>query len=240
MGAQWKHAGRIDAASKRGKLFGKLGKEIAVAAKMGGADPEMNPRLRAGLEAARKQSMPKDTIDRAIKKGSGQLDDGAAYETVVYEGFAPAKVPVIVECLTDNKNRTASDIRVLFKKGHLGSIGSVAWMFDRVGVVEAHGGNASTDLETVAIEAGADSVETTEMEHVPEGELAARFTCHFTAVEAVSKYLNTHKWTVTTAELGFHAKNPVEVTEEERKEVIEFLNEVDEHDDVHRVYPALK
>ena len=239
MGAQWKHAGRLDAAAKRGQLFGKIVKEIAVSAKMGGADPDLNARLRVAIEAARKQSVPRDTIERAVKKGAGLLDEQMHFETVVYEGFAPSKVPVIVECLTENKNRTASDIRVLFKKGHLGTMGSVAWMFDRAGIVEAHHADAKTDLDEAAIEAGADNVEAIESTDNPHGHLVARFTCAISAVDQVSKALTERKWVITAAELGYNAKNSVEVTETERKEVIEFLSDIDDHEDVHRVYTAL-
>ena len=129
MGAQWKQAGREANAQKRGQVVVKLVREIMVAAKLGGADPDLNARLAAAVEKARKASVTRDTIERAIKKGAGLGDEQIHYETVVYEGFAPAKVPVIVECLTENKNRTASDIRRLFKEGHLGAPGSVSWMF---------------------------------------------------------------------------------------------------------------
>ncbi len=110
-GAQWKHAGRQDSAARRGLLFGKLSKEITVAARLGDPNPEMNPRLRAAVEAARKASVPRDTIERAIKKGAGLLDGQINYELVTYEGMTPHKVSVIVECLTENKNRTAAEIR---------------------------------------------------------------------------------------------------------------------------------
>ena len=158
MGAQWKQAGRVANAAKRGALIGKIVKEITVAAKVGDPNPENNPRLEAAVELARKSSVPRETIERALKKGAGLLDEKVTYETVLYEGFAPCKVPVIVECLTDNKNRTASDIRVFFKKGHLGSIGSVAWMFDHLGVVEATHRDKTKDIEGAAIEAGAQAV----------------------------------------------------------------------------------
>src|SRR5579883_2408882 len=108
MGAQWKQAGRVENASKRGIIVGKLAKEISVAAKLGDPNPENNPRLRTAVEAARKQSVPRDTIERAIKKGAGLLDEQVNYELVTYEGFGPHRVPVIVECLTENKNRTAA------------------------------------------------------------------------------------------------------------------------------------
>jgi YebC/PmpR family DNA-binding regulatory protein len=137
MGAQWKHAGRVENSSKRGALIGKLVKEIIVSAKIGDPNPANNSRLRAAVEAAKKASVPRDTIERGIKRGAGLLGDNIVYEMVTYEGFAPHRVPIIVECLTDNKNRTAADIRVLFRKGQLGSAGAVSWMFDRLGVIEA-------------------------------------------------------------------------------------------------------
>lgn len=238
MGAQWKQAGREEHNQKRGALIGKLVKEILVAAKHGDPHPDNNARLRTAVEAARKASVPRDTIERAIKKGSGQSDEPVNFETIAYEGFAPHKVPVIVECLTENKNRTASDIRVLFKAGHLGAIGSVTWMFDRWGVVEAHHADKSLDPEAVAIEAGAENVETLPGDE--EGNIAARFLCHPQDLDAVAKYLRDHKWAVTTSEMSFIAKNFVELGDAEKKEVSEFLNAIDEHDDVHRVYTALK
>src|ERR1700741_920735 len=136
MGAQWKHAGRTANAAKRGASISKMIKEILVAAKVGDPNPDNNARLRAAVEAARRQSVPRDNIERALKRAAGLLDP-VNYETILYEGFAPAKVPIIAAGLTENKNRTASDIRVLFRDGQLGAMGSVAWMFDRVGVVEA-------------------------------------------------------------------------------------------------------
>src|SRR5207237_1201751 len=149
MGAQWKHAVRQASGAAKGKIFTKLAKEIIVAAR-GGADASMNARLRAAVEAAKKQSMPRDTIERCIKKGAGLLEP-VNYETVTYEGFAPHRVPVIVECLTDNKNRTATNVRTLFRKGQLGA---VAWDFSHVGLVDATPADGA-DPEESAIEAGA-------------------------------------------------------------------------------------
>src|SRR5580693_9858622 len=123
MGAQWKQAGRVANATRRGALIGKLVKDSLVAANLGDPHPENNPRLWAAVEAAKKQSVPRDTIERAIKKGAGLLDEKVTYELVAYEGFAPGKVPVIVECLTDNRNRTAPGIRQLFKAGQMGAPG---------------------------------------------------------------------------------------------------------------------
>jgi len=240
MGAQWKQKGREISALKRGQLFGNLAKEIIVAVKAGGADPDLNARLFAAIEAAKKQSVPRDTIERAVKKGAGLTGEQVNYELVVYEGFAPHKVPVIVECLTDSRNRTAPEIRVLFKGGHLGAIGSVNWMFNHVGIVEAHHANAAQDLETVAIEAGAQNVEPLDADEVTPGHVGARFFCDRADLDAVTKFLAKAGWSVTTSEMSHVAKNAVEVTAAQREEVVAFLNALDEHDDVHRVYTALK
>ena len=137
MGAQWKQAGREINAQKKGQMVVKLVREIMVAAKLGGPDPDLNARLAAAIEKAKKASVYKDTIERAIKKGAGIGEDKVEFETVVYEGFAPHKVPVVVECLTDNRNRTAPDIRNIFKAGSLGQPGSVGFFFNHLGVVEA-------------------------------------------------------------------------------------------------------
>jgi YebC/PmpR family DNA-binding regulatory protein len=239
MGAQWKHAGRQDSAAKRGAVFGKLAKEIAVAAKLGDPHPENNARLRAAIEAAKKQSCPKDTIERAIKKGAGLLDDSAAYETIFYEGFAPHKVPVIVECLTDNKNRTASDIRVLFRKAQLGTIGSVTWMFDRLGTIEATHKTGGLDIEGAAIEAGAQDVEPLEKEEVAEGHSGARFYTDPSDLDVVNKALTAQGWVVTKSEIGYKPKSLVELSGEPLKEVQTFLGDIDDNDDVHRVYAGI-
>src|SRR6187402_2044623 len=135
MGAQWKQAGRELNAQKRGQMVVKLVREIMVAAKIGGPEIDLNARLAAAVEKARKSSVTRDTIERAIKKGAGLTDEKITYELVTYEGFAPHKVPLIVECLTDNRNRTAPEIRVLFRSGQIGT--KVAFFFDHVGIVEA-------------------------------------------------------------------------------------------------------
>ena len=143
MGAQWKAKGKAQAADARGKLFGRLAKDIMVAARSG-ADPASNAKLRLVVEQARKVSMPKDTLERAIKKGAGLTGENVHFERVVYEGFAPHQVAVMVECLTDNLNRTAPEMRVLFRKGQLGTSGSVAWDFDHVGMIEAQPASLSS------------------------------------------------------------------------------------------------
>lgn len=240
MGAQWKHAGKMDAANRKGKIVGKLVKEIMVATKMGGPDPTGNARLRAALEDARKNSVTKDAIERAIKRGSGQTDDGVSYSTLTYEGFAPHQVPVIVECLTENNNRTAGEIRVLFRKGQLGNSGSVAWMFDRVGLVEATIQKSNVDIEEAAIEAGAQNVEAMDKEDVPDGSTGAVFYAEPTDLDAVNKALTEKSWAVSKAELGYVAKNLVELAPEARKEVEQFLGDINDYDDVHRVYTAIR
>jgi YebC/PmpR family DNA-binding regulatory protein len=237
MGAQWKHAGQQANANKRGAIFGKLVKEIIVAAKLGDPLPENNSRLRAALESARKQSVPRDTIERAVKKGAGLLEP-VSYETIVYEGFAPNQVPVIVECLTDNKNRTASDIRVLFRKGQLGNQGAVGWMFDRQGVIEATR-EGTHDIEGVAIESGAQNVEPLEAADVPAGSTGARFFCETTDLDAVNKSLAAQGWIITLSEMSYIAKNKVDLDAAKKAETITFLTDIDDHDDVHRIYTAL-
>jgi YebC/PmpR family DNA-binding regulatory protein len=231
MGAQWKHSIKQATANAKGKVFSKLAKEIMVAAR-GGADPAMNARLRAAVEAAKKASMPRDTLDRAIKKGAGLLDEPANFETVFYEGFAPHRVPVIVECLTDNKNRTATNIRILFRKGQLGSQGTVSWDFTYLGAIEAsHAGGA--DPEEAAIEAGAQDVE-------PAEEGGSRFYTEAADLDAVSKALSGSGWTVSSMRLVWRAKNPVKLDDAATKdEVVAFLTAIDEDDDVQHIYAAL-
>ena len=240
MGAQWKHAGKMENSSKRGAMISKLVKEIMVAAKSGDPSLENNSRLRVAVEAAKKASVPRDNIDRAIKKGAGLLDGQIQYDLVTYEGFAPHQVPVIVECLTENKNRTAADIRGIFRKGMLGAIGSVTWLFNRLGVIEATHPDTQMDIEGAAIEAGAQNVEPLDAAEGKEGHTGARFFCETADLDSVGKFLLSSGWTITFSEMSYIAKNLIEISEENRKQVSDFLNEIDEHDDVHRVYAALK
>ncbi len=240
MGAQWKQAGREANATKRGQIIGKLVREIIVAAKLGGADPDMNARLAAAMEKARKHSVPRDTIERAVKRGAGHGEDAAQFELVTYEGFTPEKVPVIVECLTDNRNRTAPEIRHLFRSGSLGAPGSVGYFFAHLGVVEALHVDTDRDAESDAIEAGAQNLEVLEASEVPEGQVGTRFFTDPKDLGAVSKWLAEAKWRIVTSELRYEARNPVELDEVRRKVVVDFLNALDDHDDVHRVYAALK
>ena len=231
MGAQWKARHKEIAANEKGRIFGKLSKEIMVAARAG-ADPDMNPRLRLVVEQAKKASMPRETLERAIKKGAGLLDEGASLERLTYEGFAPHRVPVIVECLTDNINRTLSNIRVLFRKGKLGASGSVAWDFDYQGMIEAMPNSKTADAELAAIEAGAQDLE-------PAENGATLFLTDPTDLDSVCRALPSYGFTVQTAVLGYRPKNPVTLNDAEREEVEAFLVAVDADDDVQNVYAGL-
>lgn len=240
MGAQWKQKGREIEANKKGKLIGKLVREIQIAARLGGADPEFNPRLFAALEKARKASVTRDTIDRALKKAGGEGGEKMDLETITFEGFAPHKVPVVVECLTDNRNRTAPEIRNLFKAGSLGQPGSVGFFFNHAGVVEANHPDAGRDAETDAIEAGAQEVEPLDKDEFPEGHLGATFITDIKELDAVSKALKAMGWNVTASEMRYLAKQFTELGDAEREEVIAFLNALDDHDDVQRVFACVK
>lgn len=242
MGRQWLHAKRAIVNLKKGQAVGKMVKEITVAAKLGGGDPAANARLHAAVEKARKASVTRDVIERAIAKGAGTGGDRSNLEQVVFEGYAPHKVPVIVECMTDNVQRTVPEIRVLFKKGVLGAAGSNKFLFDHTGIVEAHTA-AGADPETAAIEAGANDfapLTHAENDDIPEGAAGARFLCDRTAVHAVSTWLKEHGWQVVTAELGHVAKQCPELTDAQRAEVGEFLQALEDHDDVQRVWAAVK
>src|SRR5437762_14145362 len=211
MGRQWLHAKRAVASMKKAQATGKIVREMMVAAKMGGPDPESNARLAAAVEKARKESVSRDVIERAIRKGAGTGEEKLVMEHVVFEGYAPHKVPVIVEVYTDNVNRTAPEIRMLFKKGgQLGAPGSNKFLFDHVGLVEAHHADTTADIEAAAIEAGAQNVEPlshAENDDIPKDAAAARFITERTDLHAVSQWLAANGWTIVTSELGYLAKS---------------------------------
>lgn len=243
MGRQWLHAKRAVASIKKAQATGKIVREIMVAAKMGGADTDGNARLAAAVEKARKESVSRDVIERAIKKGAGIGEEKLIMDHVAFEGYAPHKVPVIVEIYTDNVNRTAPEIRHLFRKGQLGTTGSNKFLFDHTGIVEAYHPDAQPDLEAAGIEAGANEVEALSRQNnddIPEGAAGARFLTDRTAVHAVSKWLVQNGWKVVTSEIGYIPKNYPELSELQRIEVGEFLQALDDHDDVHRVWAAIR
>ena len=234
MGAQWKEKGKALAADAKGKLFTKLVKDIMIAARSG-PDPKDNAKLRMCVEAARKVSMPKETLDRAIKKGAGLTGETINYTSVVYEGFAPHRVPVVVECLPDNVNRTASDVRSLFRKGQLGTPGSVTWDYDHLGMIEAEAKDGA-DAELAAIEAGAQDFE------AGDEEGTSLFYTDAADLDVVAKALPDHGFTVLSAKLGYKAKNPVaasSLSAEALAEVESFLQAIDGNDDVQHVYAGL-
>lgn len=235
MGAQWKAKGKELAANAKGRIFGKLSKDIMLAARSG-ADPTANSRLRLLVEQARKVSMPKDTLDRAIKKGAGLTGEVVNFERVIYEGFAPHQVAVMVECLTDNLNRTAPEMRVLFRKGQLGTSGSVAWDFDHVGMIEAEPSSPDADAELAAIEAGAQDFEPGE----EDGNTL--FLTDPTDLDLVSRALQAQGFNVLSAKLGYKPRNPVDpasLSPEQLAEVEAFLAAIDDNDDVQNVYVSL-
>jgi YebC/PmpR family DNA-binding regulatory protein len=218
--------------AKRGQLFTKLSRAIMVAAKEGGSDPATNMSLANAVEKARSYSMPKDNIDRAIAKGAGEGTDGATFETVVYEGYGPEGVAVIVEALTDNRNRTAADVRHLFSKhgGNLGATGAVAWQFERRGVVlVAADGVDEDELFLAVADAGADDVEQDgsvfQVSSAPEQLASVR-----EAVEAAG-------FSIESAELSMVPKVTVEIGDESTaKKVIRLVEGLEENDDVQDVY----
>ncbi|HST95065.1 MAG TPA: YebC/PmpR family DNA-binding transcriptional regulator [Microvirga sp.] len=219
--------GRQDA--MRSKLFSKLAREITVAAKMGTPDPNMNPRLRAAILAARAENMPKDNIQRAINKAAG--NDGENYEEIRYEGYGPGGAAIIVEAMTDNRNRTASDIRSYFTKsgGNLAETGAVSFMFDRVGLVEFGPEAASADdMLDAAIEAGADDVISTEDGH--------EVYCDQTALNEVTRALEEKFGEPRASKLVWKPQTPVAVDDDAGEKLMRLMETLEEHDDVQNVY----
>ena len=217
--------------AKRGKLFSKLSRAIIVAAREGGPDPAGNLALQNAIEKARSYSMPKDNIERAIARGSGQDDDASAYETILYEGYAPGGVAVIVEALTDNRNRTAADVRHLFAKhdGNLGEAGSVAWLFERRGIVIVDGDADEDELTLAAAEGGADDVArdgtSWQITAAPENLSAVR-----AAVEAAG-------FGIESAELTMAPKTTIEIADDlQAKKVLRLVDALEDNDDVQEVY----
>jgi len=218
--------------AKRGKLFSKLTRAIIVAAKEGGPDPAANLALQNAVEKARSYSMPKDNIDRAIAKGAGTDSDSAAYETVVYEGYGPAGVAVIVETLTDNRNRTAGEVRHTFAKndGNLGTSGAVLWLFERRGIVIVEADGADEDeLTLAAADGGADDV-------ALDGSTFT-VTSDPTSLAAVRAAIEGAGFTVDSAELTMVPKTTVEVADEnEAKKILRLIDQLEDNDDVQDVY----
>jgi YebC/PmpR family DNA-binding regulatory protein len=218
--------------AKRGKLFSKLTRAIIVAAKEGGPDPAANLALQNAVEKARSYSMPKDNIDRAIAKGAGTDSDAASFETVIYEGYGPSGVAVIVETLTDNRNRTAGEVRHTFAKndGNLGTSGAVLWLFERRGIVIVEADGADEDeLTLAAAEGGADDV-------ALDGSTFT-VTSEPTNLAAVREAIEAAGFTVDSAELTMVPKTTVEVADEnEAKKILRLIDQLEDNDDVQDVY----
>ena len=219
--------GRVDA--QRSKLFSKLAREITVAAKMGMPDPNMNPRLRAAILAARAENMPKDNIERAIKKAQG--GDAETYDEIRYEGYGPGGAAIIVEAMTDNRNRTASDVRSTFTKsgGNLAETGAVSFMFDRVGVVQFAPGVADADtMFEAAIEAGAEDVVST-----PDGH---EIYCEQGALADVTKALEARFGEPRKSALVWRPQNTIAVDDEAGEKLLRLMESLEDHDDVQNVF----
>jgi len=218
--------------AKRGQLFSKLSRAILVAAKEGGGDPANNLALQNAIEKARSYSMPKENIDRAIAKGSGADADANAFETIVYEGYGPEGVALIVEALTDNKNRTAADVRHLFAKhgGNLGATGAVAWQFERLGVVVVSADGADEEeLLLAAADAGADDVQ-------PDGS-TFQVTSAPEELAAVREAVEQAGFSVESAELQLVPKTTVAIDDEAKaRQVMRLVDALEENDDVQDVY----
>jgi YebC/PmpR family DNA-binding regulatory protein len=220
--------GAIDA--KRGKLFSKLSRAIIIAARHGGGDPEMNLKLRYAIDKARQVSMPKDNIDRAVKRGTGDME-GMTLEEITYEGFGPSGVAMLVDVLTDNRNRTTSEIRKIFERtgGKMGSAGNVGYLFERKGLFSVDA--ASTDEDTlmgIALDAGADDLK--------HSGTTYDITCDPTVFNQVQEALKKHNLTPVVAEITQLPKAPVDVDAEAGKKVLHLMEALDDNDDVQNVY----
>lgn len=225
---------RVDAV--KGKVFAKLSREIIVAARLGGGDPEGNFQLRTAIDKAKAASFPKENIDRAIAKGCGASDDADDFESIRYEGYGPGGVAVLIEALTDNRNRAAADLRTAFGKngGNLGETGCVGWMFDQKGVVTLLGDIDEETLLEDALEAGAQSYEM--VEALEDGEAGAEVFCDVPDLEAVSSELKAKDYAVQTVDMRWIPANTVQIEEPDTAlSLIKMMDALEESDDVQSV-----
>ena len=221
--------GKADA--KKGKVFTRISKEITISAREGGGEPDGNPRLRLAIQNARAVNMPNDNITRAIKKGTGEIE-GVTYEEITYEGYAPNGVAVLLETVTDNKKRTVSEIRALMSKygGNLGETNSVAWNFERKGVITINtNGKTEDELFDIVLEAGADDID--------YNEDTSRIICPMESFAIVNKFLEEHKFEIAEAQLEYIAKNTVNIAAvADAQKVLKFIDVFEDHDDVQNVF----
>ena len=216
--------------AKRGKIFTRLIKEITVAARLGGGDPGSNPRLRSAIQAAKAENMPKENIERGIKKGTGELE-GVSYEEVNYEGYGPGGVALLVDCLTDNKNRTVADLKHIFDRhgGSLGEPGCVAWMFEKKGLIVSERGEVDEEkLLELALEAGA--------EDVKEEETEFEVITSPSDFETVKKAFDHSALTYHVAEIDMIPQNTVKLEGKKAEQMLKMMEALEDHDDVSQVY----
>ncbi|MEW6531040.1 MAG: YebC/PmpR family DNA-binding transcriptional regulator [Thermodesulfobacteriota bacterium] len=216
--------------AKRGKLFSKIIKEITIAARTGGGDPEGNPRLRTAVNAARQANMPKDNVERAIKRGTGEIE-GAAFEEILYEGYGPGGVAVMVAVLTDNKNRTVAKVRHIFDKynGSLGESGCVAWMFDKKGMIVLSGQGLNEDqVMELALEAGAQDVQ-------PEGN-TFEVTTEPSDFETVRAAVEEKGWKTELAEVTMIPQTTVALVGKQAEQMLKMMDALDDDEDIQKVY----
>lgn len=230
---KWSKVKRLKAVvdAKKGKVFSKFAREIVMAVKHGGKDPDSNPRLRTALLGARGVNMPNDNIDRAIKKGSGELE-GATLDEITYEAYAPGGIAMLIECVTDNKNRASADVRITCNKngGTMGSAGSVAHLFQRIGSIKVPAASLSADeITDLAIEAGADDVVSDEEEHTIITSVPQLY--------AVAGFLKDRQINASTIKLDYLAANPITLTDAETaRAVLHLYDLLDELDDTQNVF----
>jgi YebC/PmpR family DNA-binding regulatory protein len=216
--------------AQRGKIFTKLIKELTIAARIGGGDENANPALRTAIAAAKSANMPAANIDRAIKRGTGELP-GVVYENITYEGYGPGGTAIMIEVLTDNKNRTVADIRHILSKhnGNLGESGCVSWIFDKKGMIQIDSSQISEEeLLELVLESGADDLRR-------EDDMYEIVT-QPTSFEAVKGILREHKIHIDSAELTMHPKNTVKVNEKEAEQLLKLMDALEEQEDVNNIY----
>lgn len=241
MGKAWKNAGKAVKAEKKGKIFTKLAREILVAARLGGVDPEGNARLKAAIAEAKSLSCPSDTIDRALKRASGDTGD-AVIEEKIYEAFGPHQVGIIIECQTDNKNRTVSDLKTVLRKnaGAWAESGSVSWNFNKTGMIEASTTKNFEDLEEEAIEVDASDVDIGEVDEQDNKKIASYiFYTDLENLETVRKALVKREWEILKVEPAYRPKQTSNLTDIQKAEVYPLLEQLDDFEDSRRIYSSI-
>jgi len=218
---------------KRGAAFTRLGREISIAAREGGGDPAANFTLRLAIEKARGQNMPKENIERAVKRGTGELSEGGQLEEMMYEGYGPGGTAVLVQILTDNRNRAAAEVRHMFTRGggNLAAANAVAWMFDKKGVITLENAKNPEDLAMELIDAGAE-------DYKLDGNVLDLY-CAPENLRALKEAIEKRKAPITSAELAWIAKSPASVTDEQAVSTMKLMESLEEHDDVQKVYSNL-